>query len=111
MATFGNINNPLPSSYGNVNTGLPSFISNLLTIIFAAGGIFAFFNLVFAGFTYMTANGDKAKLEKALSSINMSLVGLLVMVAAGVITGIVSFLLFGKASFILAPNIIGPGTP
>lgn len=111
MATFGTINNPLPSSYGNVNTGLPSFITNLLTLIFVAGGLFVLFNFIFAGFTYMSAAGDKAKLEKALSSINMSVVGLLVMVAAGVLTGIISFLLFGSATFILKPTIIGPGTP
>lgn len=109
MATFGTINNPLPSSYGEVNTGLPSFVSNLLTVIYVAGGLFVLFNLIFAGFTYMSAAGDKGKLEKALSSINMSVLGLLVMVAAGVLTGIISFLLFNDATFILKPTIEGPG--
>lgn len=116
MATiFNDIKNPLTTinpvgGYGNVNSGLPSFISNILKIIFIGAGIFAFFNFIFAGFLYMSAAGDKQKIEKATLSINMSLLGLIVMVAAGIIIGIISFILFGSASAILHPTIIGPGT-
>lgn len=114
MATFGDITNPLnkvgSAGYGDVGTGLPLFIGNVVKVIFIAGGLFAFFNLIFAGFTYLTAAGDKQKLEKALSSINMSLVGLIVMVGAGIITGIISYLLFGSPTAILAPKIVGPGS-
>ena len=109
MSTFGTINSPL-TGYGNLNTGLPQFITNVVTIIFAAAGLFAFFNLMFAGFTYITSNGDQKKLEGALNSINMSLVGLVVMVGAAAITGIVSYLLFGSATAILSPSIKGPGS-
>jgi TRAP-type C4-dicarboxylate transport system permease small subunit len=108
--TFGNIDNPLQSGYGNVNTGLPRFITNVVTVLFVAAGLFAFFNLIFAGYSYLSAAGDKAKLEKALSSINMSLVGLVIMVGAGIITAIISYLLFGDASYILHPKITGPGS-
>lgn len=109
--TFGTINNPLPStSYGDIATGLPLFISNVLKVIFVGAGLFAFFNLIVAGFTYLTASNDKGKLQQALASINMSLVGLIVMVSAGVLTGIASYLLFGDASFILKPQITGPGS-
>ncbi len=110
-SVFGGINNPLPStSYGSVNTGLPLFISNVVKVIFAAAGLFAFFNLMYAGFTYITSNGDQKKIEQAISSINMSLIGLIVMVAAAAITGVVSFLLFGSATAILQPSITGPGS-
>ncbi len=103
------ISNPV-TSYGDVGTGLPSFITNVVTIIFAAAGIFAFFNLVFAGFTYVTSGGDQKKIEQAQASINMSLLGLIIMVAAAALTGIISFILFGSATAILAPNITGPGS-
>lgn len=103
------IANPV-ESYGDVGTGLPSFITNVVTVIFAAAGIFAFFNLVFAGFTYVTSGGDQKKIEQAQASINMSLLGLIIMVAAAALTGIISFLLFGSATAILAPNITGPGS-
>lgn len=108
---FGSINNPLQSGYGDVNPGLPNFISNVVKVIFIAAGLYAFFNLMIAGITYITANGDKGKLENALYSINMSLIGLVILAGAAIITGIVSFLLYNDATAILRPNIVGPGTP
>ena len=108
---FGDIKNPLPStSYGDVSSGLPAFISNIVTVLFAGAGLFAFFNLIFAGYSYLSSAGDKQKIEKALASINMSLIGLVIMVGAAIITGIVSFILFGDASYILKPRITGPGS-
>lgn len=97
------------TSYGDVGSGLPEFITNVITVVFAAAGLFAFFNFMIAGFTYITAAGDTKKIESATASINMSLIGLVVMVAAAAITGIVSYLLFGSATAILQPTITGPG--
>lgn len=101
---------PPVTSYGDVGTGLPDFISNIITIIFAAAGLFAFFNLMIAGFSYISAAGDEKKILAATQSINMSLIGLVVMVAAAAVTGVVSYLLFGDATAILSPNITGPGS-
>jgi hypothetical protein len=98
------------TGYGDVGTGLPTFITNVITIIFAAAGLFAFFNLMIAGFSYISAGGDSKKIEAATASINMSLLGLVVMVGAAAITGIISYLLFGSATAILAPSIKGPGS-
>lgn len=105
------IKSPL-KSYGSVESsmGLSTFISNVITIVFAAAGLFAFFNLMIAGFSYITAGGDTKKIESATQSINMSLIGLIVMVGAAAITGIVSYLLFGSATAILSPSISGPGS-
>lgn len=98
------------TSYGDVGTGLPTFITNIITIIFAAAGLFAFFNLMIAGFSYITAAGDEKKILAATQSINMSLIGLVVMVGAAAVTGIISYLLFGSATAILQPSITGPGS-
>lgn len=105
------INQPV-KSYGSVESslGLSTFISNVITIIFAAAGLFAFFNFMTAGFSYITAGGDSKKIEAATASINMSLIGLVVMVGAAALTGIVSYLLFGSATAILSPSITGPGS-
>ncbi len=108
-SVFGNIDNPV-TSYGDVNTGLPSFITNIVTVIFVAAGLYAFFNLMISGFTYITAGGDEKKIQAAMYSINMSLVGLIIMVGAAAVTGIVSFVLFGDAGAILSPVIKGPGS-
>ena len=108
--TFGTIKPPVTvGNYANVDTGLPSFITNVITIVFAAAGLFAFFNLMIAGFSYISAAGDPKKIEAATASINMSLIGLVVMVAAAAVTGVISYLLFGSATAILQPSITGPG--
>lgn len=99
-------------SYGSVESakGISAFISNIITIIFVAAGLYVFFNLMIAGFSYITAAGDEKKIMAATASINSSLIGLVVMVAAAAVTGIVSYLLFGSATAILAPSITGPGS-
>lgn len=108
------VKNPLQtisgSGYSDVGTGLPTFITNIITIIFVAGGLYAFFNLMIAGFTYITAAGDTKKIEAATLSINTTLIGLVIMVAAAAITGVISFVLFGSATAILSPSIKGPGS-
>lgn len=98
------------NGYTNVDTGLPAFITNIVTLIFIAGGLWTFLNFMIAGFSYITAAGDQKKIEAAQQSITTSLIGLVVMVAAAAITGIVSFVLFGDAGAILSPKIIGPGS-
>ena len=114
MASFGNIENPLQtlnsSGYGSVESGLPSFISNITTVVLIAGGLYAFFNLMVAGITYITAGGDSKKLEGAVTAINMSLLGLIILVGAVAITGVISYILFGDATLILKPKIFGPGS-
>jgi hypothetical protein len=107
--TFGTINPPV-DNLPDVGTGLPNLISNVITIVFAAAGLYAFFNLMIAGFSYITAAGDEKKIMAATQSINMSLIGLVVMVAAAAVTGIVSYLLYGSATAILSPSITGPGS-
>jgi len=108
---FGTINPP-PIGYGSIEstTGLPAFISNIITIIFVAAGLFAFFNLMIAGFSYISAAGDEKKILTATQSINMSLMGLIIMVATAAITVVISYLLFGSATAILSPSITGPGS-
>jgi hypothetical protein len=112
MAAFGPISNPLDqvgSTYGSVNVGLPKLISNISSTIIIVGGLFAFFNLLIAGITYITANGDTKKIENAVYSINMSLLGLLILVGASAIAGIVGYIFFNDAGAILKPSIYGPG--
>ncbi len=114
MAAFGSITNPLShfSSYGGVNdsNGLTKFISNIASVVIIAGGLYAFFNLLIAGITYITAQGDQKKIESAVTSINMSLMGLVILVGAAAITGVISFVLFGSATAILNPQVFGPGS-
>lgn len=110
---FGNIENPLdtlsPGGYGGVDQSGAVFISNIVKLILVVGGIATLFIALFAGFTYITSAGDTKKLESAVSSINMALTGLVIMVAAVALTGVVSWFMFGDPTVILSPQIYGPG--
>lgn len=112
MATFGTIDNPLNSlggGYGGVEQSGAVFISNIVKLVLIVGGITTLFIALFAGFTYITAGGDTKKLTSATTSINMALTGMIIMVAAVALTGIVSWLLFGDPTTILSPKVYGPG--
>jgi hypothetical protein len=95
---------------GECEIGILVFASALIKLITVVAGIWSLFNLVFAGFKYITAANDVKAVETAWQSIYMSLIGLIIIVSAFTITAIVSFLLFGNPTFILNPTIISPVT-
>lgn len=112
---FGPITNPLGTTFGkaggyaSVEGGLPLLISNVVRLITVLAGLWMFFNLLTAGFMYLTSNGEAEKVARAWNMIWQSLVGLLVIVASFAITGVISQLLFGDPKAILEPALYGPG--
>lgn len=111
-SVIGEVTIPSPfGRYGNFNTegrGLALFITNIIRLLFAVGGIVAFFNLIIAGFEYMTAAGDSKKLTAAWDRIWQSLLGLVLLVGSFALISFFGYLLFGDAGFILRPYIYGP---
>lgn len=118
LGIFGDITSPFGAGraftaagdYADISKGLPLFISTVVRMITIAGGIWMFFNLLIAGFMYLTANGSQETIGKAWNMIWQSLVGLVIIAAAFAITGVISQLLFGDAFTILKPVIYGPGS-
>lgn len=74
---------------GGRNATIGVLLSPLIqnAIIFSA--LAAFLATIFAGFNYITSGGDKAKVQQATNMLNYALLGLVVAVAAFVITRIV----------------------
>jgi len=114
---FGSVTlpEPLQGGYGGVfategTSGLIGFASNLIKLIIILGGIWALVNIVLAGFTYITTQGNPEKIAQANQQIYMSLIGLAIMVGSFALAALAGWLLFGDASAILAPQIYGPGT-
>jgi len=104
---IGSIPNPL-SGYGDYTTGLVFFLNNALRLMFVAAGIYALFNFIVAGYTYMQAGGDPKILLAAWSRIWQTLLGLVVIVLSFVLAAIFGQLFFGDATFILNPRVYGP---
>lgn len=105
----GQVTNPLPRAYQGVTSGgLILFVTNIIRFLFVAAGIFAFINLILAGFQYMSAGGDTKQMSNALNKIWGSLLGLVIVVGSFALAALFGFLLFGDAGFILNPKIYGP---
>ena len=73
---------------------LNPLIQNVITI----SAIAALIVLIFAGFGYITSNGDEKKIQASGSMINYALIGLVVIAAAWLITKIIGKL-FGYEFF------------
>ena len=110
----GTVDNPLPPAYQGITGssgspgGLILFLTNILRLVFVVAGMFAFFNLILAGFQFMGAGGDAKAVEKAWGKIWQSLMGLILVVGSFALAALFGYLLFGDAGFILNPIIYGP---
>jgi len=93
---------------GGDNIGLLIFISNLIRIGTIIAGIWVLFNVVTAGWTYITGAGDSNQTQKVNDILTNSVLGLIVIVAAYTIAALIGLLFFGDAQFFLNPTIPTP---
>lgn len=116
---IGGITPPAPfqdvaGQYGGILKGVKSglglirFFNNLVRLLFVIGGLWAFLNLVLAGYGFLGAGEDPKKMAAAWAKIWQSIMGLLFMLGSFVLAAIFSYLLFGNPLTILNPKIYGP---
>ena len=89
----------------NSNIGLLIFVSNVIKVASVVAGVWVLFNFITAGFTYITATGDSGAYAKVGEKLALSVTGLLLIVAAYTIAGIIGLLIFGDATYIINPQI------
>jgi uncharacterized membrane protein len=94
----------LPSGIPSEVAKTGDFITAIVRFILIIGGLFTLWQFLSGGLSYITSNGDKAKISEASNKITMSLTGLVIMAASFVIIAIVSKLLFGSFTAILIPQ-------
>lgn len=70
-----------------------------------AGGIYALFNLVLAGFAFLSAGNDPKKVEGAWAKIWQTLLGLAFIAGSFVLAAIFGKLIYGDYNAILSPSI------
>jgi len=87
--------------------GLIILLNNLLRLLFTLAGLFAFFNLILAGFQFMTAGGDPKAVGTAWGKIWRSLLGLIIIVSSFVLAAVFGWILFGDPTAILNPKLRG----
>jgi hypothetical protein len=65
-----------------INTDLGSFVSKGFSAIILVAGLATFGYLIMGGITWITAGGDKGKLEEARSKITNGIIGLAIVASA-----------------------------
>ena len=108
LQVFGDIELPKTFKYGELETGLIPFLNNILRLLIVIGGLYAFFQLVLAGYGFISAGEDPKKMAAAWQKIWQSMLGLLFILGSFVLAAIFGWLLFGDATAILKPKLYGP---
>lgn len=105
---LGNIEPPVNNSYFTAENGDGIFIllSNIFKLAGAVAGIFFVVQIILAGYGFLSASGDPKKAEAAFTKIWQSLIGLLIVSGAFVLTSFIGKLL--GLDDILNPTFIGP---
>ncbi|MDQ3008382.1 MAG: pilin [bacterium] len=77
------------SGTGSELANLEILISRILSILTVVGGIFFVIYFVLAAFKWITAGGDSAKIGKARDEMVQGVIGLIILVAAYGIVGLI----------------------
>lgn len=79
----------MPASKLGKNANLGTLVAPILTDVLIVSGLFAFFTIIFAGFSYISSSGDKAKVAQAQNMLNYGILGLVLVVGAYLITNLI----------------------
>lgn len=89
---------------GASGAGIFVLLNRIFTIIVAAAGIFFVIQILLAGFAYISASGDQKKTEAAWAKIYQSIIGLVIVSSAFVLTAVIGRL-------VGMDNILNPTIP
>lgn len=96
----------IPSAVENgIPVGVISLINLFLRLIFIAAGLWAFFNVILAGFDFINAGGDPKKVSQAWEKIYKSGMGLVIIVSSFLVAAVLGMLLFKDPGAILNPKL------
>lgn len=66
------------------------YISNILGILTIVAGLFFMFRVIFAGYAFIASSGDPKKIEAAKEQLLQGFIGIVIVIAATIITGLVA---------------------
>jgi hypothetical protein len=88
--------------------GLIPFLNAIIKLLIVIAGLYAFLNIILAGYGFLTASDDPKKMTAAWAKIWQSALGLVVIAGSFVLAAILGYLIFGDPAAILRPTIYGP---
>jgi len=110
MGPFGTVDPPpgLVRFGGGTIVGVPLLINIIIRSLILVAGIYAVFNLVLAGYWYMSAAGDSKRVAEASSKIWQTIIGVVVAAGSVMLAGLIGQIFFGDPSAILNITIFTP---
>lgn len=100
---FGSVANPNPTFNGA--DGVFQFVSLIFKLAGTVAGIFFVFQLIVAGYGYLSASGDEKKTAQAWATIWQSIMGIVIVASAFVIASFIGNLVGIDPT---NPTITGP---
>ena len=76
-------------SLGGSSATFATLLNPIIYNILVVSGLITFIVIIYAGFKYISASGDKDKITQAAKTLNYALIGLILIVAAFLLTNIV----------------------
>lgn len=108
MDVFGEVRPPA-AVVGRFGADPGAGIGNLLQLIFnvmiVAGGIWALFNFILAGYAFLSAGDDSKGVQAAWAKIYQTIIGLVFLVGSFLLAGVIGLLVYGRADALLNPTI------
>lgn len=107
---FGQVSPPpgVKEYAGGKLEGLPAFINNILKVLIVGAGVYSLFNLVLAGYAFLSAGDDPKKVTAAWSKIYQTLLGLAFAAGSFVLAALFGKIIFNDPNALLQMKIFGP---
>ncbi len=102
---FGTVTVPQTNLGNDPGTAIGKIIQLAIWILIIGASIYALFNFVLAGYSFLSAGDDSKKVAGAWATIWQSALGLAIAAGAFVLAGIFGKLIFNDWNFILNPQI------
>lgn len=103
---------PKPDVLKNFNDIESGAIGQILSILASSlivlAGVYALFNFILAGYAFMNANNDPAKVQGAWAKIYQTMIGVVFSAGAFVLASILGRLVFGSWTALTNPVIPTP---
>ena len=106
---FGTITPPdAIKKYSDPGVGIGNLLNTVFKSLIVIAGVYALFNLIFAGYAFMSAGDDPKKVQGAWQKIWQTLIGLIFAAGAFVIAALAGQLIFKDPDALLQIKIFGP---
>lgn len=87
IGIFGTISNP--TAFADGPAGFFNFLSAIFKLAGTIAGIYFVIQIIIAGYTYLSANGDEKKTTQAWATIWQSLIGITIVASAFILASAV----------------------